>query len=206
MIGGTGPCETTYAPHSLPIDRAGRPLDSITSKCALKPVNPADYGAPTPDQIARLNAIFPNGVCDWTQPGPSEGRMDPRAINQSYGTGRPLPGSLKRRLGLKLNRYRAPKTKRGVTVVATFTLTPCPRTTWHPIAPRYRVAGGRWEYIPWSAGSRMIRGNKCQASFKLKRVRKTTSFRAYASIFAAGLQAANSPVRTIRIKAARARR
>jgi uncharacterized tannase-like protein DUF6351 len=37
----------------------------------LKPLNSADY-APvvfTTAQLARLNAAFPGGVCDWSKPG-----------------------------------------------------------------------------------------------------------------------------------------
>jgi hypothetical protein len=36
----------------------------------LKPVAAADYTVSfSPDEFARLNAIFPNGVCDWSRPG-----------------------------------------------------------------------------------------------------------------------------------------
>jgi Tannase-like family of unknown function (DUF6351) len=43
-------------------------------KCQLQPVSEAVaagvYGASEPDQaeIARLQEIFPTGVCDWTRP------------------------------------------------------------------------------------------------------------------------------------------
>jgi hypothetical protein len=36
----------------------------------LKPTNQADYAvAFSPAEVARLNTIFPNGVCDWSKPG-----------------------------------------------------------------------------------------------------------------------------------------
>jgi hypothetical protein len=39
-------------------------------KCARKPVNFADYPVTfTADLRARLLAVFPDGVCDYTQPG-----------------------------------------------------------------------------------------------------------------------------------------
>ena len=39
-------------------------------KCALKPINFADYSvAFTPAEQSQLRSIFPNGVCDYAQPG-----------------------------------------------------------------------------------------------------------------------------------------
>ena len=39
-------------------------------KCQLKPLSAGDYGvAFTPAQWARLQAIYPAGVCDWSKPG-----------------------------------------------------------------------------------------------------------------------------------------
>jgi Tannase-like family of unknown function (DUF6351) len=63
--------DARLARHSSPRQVAGGPLAENILKCQLKPLNPADY-APitfTPAQLARLNATFPNGVCDWSQPG-----------------------------------------------------------------------------------------------------------------------------------------
>ena len=68
-IGATGPCTQLFPPGSTPRLRAGQPLASLQLKCALRPVDPADYGSPTPEQVARLNAAFPDGVCDYTKPG-----------------------------------------------------------------------------------------------------------------------------------------
>jgi Tannase-like family of unknown function (DUF6351) len=62
------------AKNSSPRQVAGGPLEEHILKCQLKPLNPADY-APvtfTAAQLARLNAAFPGGVCDWSKPGVSQ--------------------------------------------------------------------------------------------------------------------------------------
>ena len=52
---------------------AGGPIEGSIFKCSLKPVNTAvsdgTYGTwmPTSDQIEELQAIFPQGVCDYSQ-------------------------------------------------------------------------------------------------------------------------------------------
>jgi hypothetical protein len=56
---------------------SGEPLKSDIMKCQLKPLNSADYtvlfnGA----QWARLLAAFPQGVCDYSQPG--VGQVEPK--------------------------------------------------------------------------------------------------------------------------------
>jgi hypothetical protein len=59
------------ARHSSPRQVAGGPLAENILKCQLKPLNPADY-APvvfSSTQLARLQATFPDGVCDWSLPG-----------------------------------------------------------------------------------------------------------------------------------------
>lgn len=68
-IGATGPCTQLFPPASTPRLRAGQPLGSVVMKCSLRPVNPADYGSLTVVQEARLHAVFPDGVCDYSQPG-----------------------------------------------------------------------------------------------------------------------------------------
>jgi len=59
------------AKRASPRQVAGGPLAENILKCQLKPLNSADY-APivfTSAQLARLNAVFPDGVCDWSKPG-----------------------------------------------------------------------------------------------------------------------------------------
>ncbi len=67
---GEGTCNTLYPVHSEPRMAAGAPLTNDIIKCRLKPINYADYKATLTDaQKARLAAIFPSGVCDFTEPG-----------------------------------------------------------------------------------------------------------------------------------------
>jgi hypothetical protein len=59
------------AKHASPRQVAGGPLTENILKCTLKPLNSADY-APivlSSAQLARLNAVFPDGVCDWSKLG-----------------------------------------------------------------------------------------------------------------------------------------
>ena len=49
---------------------AGAPPANDVLKCTLKPVDRIDYTRSlTADQLTGLSEIFPEGVCDWTQPG-----------------------------------------------------------------------------------------------------------------------------------------
>ena len=59
---------------STPRRTAGAPLIHDILKCQLVPVADALDGDVyevdfSEEQRARLEAIFPDGVCDWTQPG-----------------------------------------------------------------------------------------------------------------------------------------
>lgn len=58
------------APKSSPRQVAGGNLSENILKCALRPVNDAEYaGKLDGGQLARLKAVFTTGVCDWTKPG-----------------------------------------------------------------------------------------------------------------------------------------
>jgi hypothetical protein len=49
---------------------AGAPWSNDVLKCTLKPVAERDYTQSlTTGQLAALSQVFPEGVCDWTQPG-----------------------------------------------------------------------------------------------------------------------------------------
>ena len=64
------------AKHSSPRQVAGGPLAENILKCQLKPLNSADY-APVlfpSAQWARLQATFPDGVCDWSEKGVGQQR------------------------------------------------------------------------------------------------------------------------------------
>ena len=55
---------------------AGGPASDDVLKCALKPVDPADYKTrPTAEQLAQLRQIFPDGVCDYSKPGVEQARI-----------------------------------------------------------------------------------------------------------------------------------
>ncbi|HEV3010220.1 MAG TPA: DUF6351 family protein, partial [Burkholderiales bacterium] len=63
-------CEQIYPSNSVPREVAGADIASDIIKCQLKPLAASDYAAPfSPAQWARLQAIFPSGVCNWSQPG-----------------------------------------------------------------------------------------------------------------------------------------
>jgi hypothetical protein len=62
--------------HTSPRQVAGGPLAENILKCRLKPLNSADY-APvlfSSAQLARLQAAFPDGVCDWDRAGVGQQR------------------------------------------------------------------------------------------------------------------------------------
>jgi Tannase-like family of unknown function (DUF6351) len=80
--------------HASPRQVAGGPLSEDVLKCQLKPLDPADpaYGGAsfTDAQFARLNAVFPDGVCDWTKPGVNQVPFaGPRTFQDGPG-GKPL--------------------------------------------------------------------------------------------------------------------
>jgi hypothetical protein len=66
-----GPCTERFPIFSTSRIVAGGPITGDVFKCDLKPVSEAiddgTYGPwnPTADQQARLEAIFPDGVCDY---------------------------------------------------------------------------------------------------------------------------------------------
>lgn len=63
-------CAAAFPYFSSPRLVAGMPMTHDALKCALKPLARADYGTRFSDaQWARMLAAFPDGVCDWSQPG-----------------------------------------------------------------------------------------------------------------------------------------
>lgn len=70
QVRGSGRCDELYPSPPSPREVAGAPIASDIAKCQLKPIDPADYAAGlSDDELDRLRAIFPGGVCDWTTPG-----------------------------------------------------------------------------------------------------------------------------------------
>jgi hypothetical protein len=66
----TTQCNRIYTYLSQPQLQAGQALTRDVLKCALKPINFADYKVPfTAAEQAQLRSIFPSGVCDYSQSG-----------------------------------------------------------------------------------------------------------------------------------------
>jgi hypothetical protein len=83
-----GPCTDPYPASGSPRTTAGAPLRNDILKCELQPVPDAvDAGVYddelTDEQVARLEEIFPDGVCDWTTPG--QARAELGAPWRAYG-------------------------------------------------------------------------------------------------------------------------
>jgi hypothetical protein len=79
-----GTCNALYPPHAGTRMIAGAPLESDILKCQLKPLDRADYTVTFTDaEWARLEGIFPSGVCDWSKPGVGQ-EVTPRTW-LSYG-------------------------------------------------------------------------------------------------------------------------
>jgi hypothetical protein len=79
--------------HASPRQVAGGPLVENILKCRLKPLNPVDYTPVTftSAQWARLQAVFADGVCDWSERGVGQRRArSPLTFADGPG-GEPLP-------------------------------------------------------------------------------------------------------------------
>jgi uncharacterized tannase-like protein DUF6351 len=72
--GPPGTCTALFPTYSSTRRAAGGPIEGGIFKCGLQPVAAAisagEYGSwvPSDAERARLDAIFPQGVCDWTLP------------------------------------------------------------------------------------------------------------------------------------------
>jgi hypothetical protein len=63
-------CNQEFPFHANPRMAAGGPASSDVLACSLTDLDADAYGVEfTADQWDRLEATFPDGVCDWTQPG-----------------------------------------------------------------------------------------------------------------------------------------
>ena len=81
---GEGTCNDLYPAFPTARHVAGAPLANNIVKCGLKPISPDDYAVTLgADERARLERIFPDGVCDWSQPGQYAG--DLRGTWLSFG-------------------------------------------------------------------------------------------------------------------------
>jgi hypothetical protein len=65
-----GPCRDLYPVFGDSRTAAGAPLANDILKCRRQPVDAKQYDVKfTAEQAARLQQIFPTGVCNWTKPG-----------------------------------------------------------------------------------------------------------------------------------------
>jgi hypothetical protein len=73
-------CNTLFPSWTLTRIAAGGPVSMSTMKCKLKPIDRDDYTvAFTREEMARLRAVFPNGVCDWSKAGVNQVPIVPLA-------------------------------------------------------------------------------------------------------------------------------
>jgi hypothetical protein len=65
------PCAEAYPVHGDPRTAAGVPQRDDVIKCTLRPSDPGAYAdiSFTDAQAARLATVFPDGVCDYDEPG-----------------------------------------------------------------------------------------------------------------------------------------
>ena len=87
-------CQRLFPHYAEARIAAGSPLAHDVMKCQLKPLDPADYPDPLPfdgEQWARLQAIFPDGVCDWSVPGVAQQPSVPWMSYAEGPGGQPLP-------------------------------------------------------------------------------------------------------------------
>jgi hypothetical protein len=77
-LAGVGVCSQLYPLLAAdPRLVAGAPRSEDILKCQLKLVAAHDYKvAFTATELARLNSIFPDGVCDWSKPGVNQSLSD----------------------------------------------------------------------------------------------------------------------------------
>ncbi len=70
QVRGPSTCHDLYPSNSFPREVAGADIAADIIKCQTKPLKESDYAmAFTATQWARLQAVFPSGVCDWSKPG-----------------------------------------------------------------------------------------------------------------------------------------
>ncbi|HWI30953.1 MAG TPA: DUF6351 family protein, partial [Microbacterium sp.] len=86
-------CDTAYPLQTFPRTAAGQPFTSDVVKCSLKEPSRTEYVGMTDEQWERLLAIFPAGVCDYSERG--EYRVPftgPWLTFEDGPDGRPLAG------------------------------------------------------------------------------------------------------------------
>jgi hypothetical protein len=85
-------CDAVVESYSTPRIEAGMPLADDTIKCELQPLRRSHY-APlnlTDAQFAKLQEIFPTGVCDYSKPGTDRVPTEPWLTYKDGPGGKPL--------------------------------------------------------------------------------------------------------------------
>jgi hypothetical protein len=84
-------CNSLWPSYSNPRKVAGGPLSANKYKCHLKGIDLNDYAVSfTSDELTRLEAIFPTGVCDWSRRGVNQtgvvpfASFGPSPVNQVF--------------------------------------------------------------------------------------------------------------------------
>jgi hypothetical protein len=104
---------------------------------------------------ARLQALFPGGVCDWSKPGVGE---TPFVASRQWSEFGPRRESKLRRQRLRLKAKR-----HGGRVKLTATARPCPAASWEQV--RFlRKRGKRWVRFD----SALLSGRRCRAGATLR--------------------------------------
>ena len=86
QVRGSGRCEELYPSAPGPREVAGGPVASDVVKCRMKPVDGSDYAVKfSAAELADLQAIFPEGVCDWTKPGVGQNGLRGTWLNFGQG-------------------------------------------------------------------------------------------------------------------------
>ena len=70
MLDAGAKCNQLFPVHENVRIAAGGPIAGDILKCRLKPIDFGQYQQTfTDSERARVRAIFPDGVCDWSRPG-----------------------------------------------------------------------------------------------------------------------------------------
>src|SRR5271165_1988450 len=74
---GDTTCNQLYPAFSTPRMVAGEPLENNVLKCRLMPIDFRSYKVRfTASEAAQLKSIFPQGVCDYSEPGKGQSPTD----------------------------------------------------------------------------------------------------------------------------------
>ena len=119
-------CDATVTSYSSPRIEAGMPLADDTIKCDLAPLRRDAYGSAqfTDAEWAKLQGVFPSGVCDYSRPGVDRTPTVPWLTYKTGPGGTPLGiprsepfGCLSRRSPIgrrNIGRVRLGLTRRGL--------------------------------------------------------------------------------------------